>query len=223
MSLPKLDQPSLVTDRVFDAIRAAIMNGELPAGSRLRVRDLAAQVGTSVMPVREAIRRLEESGLAEREPHKGAVVKGLTRTELIDVYDVRRLLEVQATRLGTERVTARDVERMQREYDRMREAVDKVDAARVLDHDEAMLRVLYDAAGNPVLVDTIRALWERCRTYKIVGARATLASTDASPLWTFQERLLAAARDNDSTGAARIAEESIIDATDRIRAGLADG
>ena len=76
MVLPRLAEPSLVADKVFTAIHEAIMSGELPAGARLRVRDLALQVGTSVMPVREAIRRLEEAGLAERVPHKGAVVKG---------------------------------------------------------------------------------------------------------------------------------------------------
>ena len=91
MSLPTL-KPTLLTDQVYAVLHEAIISGEMPAGSRLRVRDLAEQVGTSVMPVREAIRRLEEAGLAEREPHKGAVVKGLTLAELVHVYDVRRLL-----------------------------------------------------------------------------------------------------------------------------------
>ena len=61
-------EPSLLADQVYAVIREAILNGEMPAGTRLRVRDLAEQVGTSVMPVREAIRRLEEAGLAERSP-----------------------------------------------------------------------------------------------------------------------------------------------------------
>src|SRR3954470_16232795 len=99
------------------------MSGELPAGARLRVRDLALQVGTSVMPVREAIRRLEEAGLAERSPHKGAVVKGLTLEELVHVYDVRRLLEVEAARLGAARIIAEDCDEMQAEYDLMRSAI----------------------------------------------------------------------------------------------------
>ena len=92
-------------------IHEAIMSGDLPAGSRLKVRDLAAQVGTSVLPVREAIRRLEEAGLAERSPHKGAVVKGLTLEELVHVYDVRRLLEVAAARSGAERISGPPVSR----------------------------------------------------------------------------------------------------------------
>jgi DNA-binding GntR family transcriptional regulator len=104
-------------------IHAAILSGDLPAGSRLKVRDLAEQVGTSVMPVREAIRRLEETGLAERVPHKGAVVKSLTFEELIHVYDVRRLLETEAARLGSERITPEDCDRMQSEYELMRKAI----------------------------------------------------------------------------------------------------
>ena len=101
MTLSKRLTPTLLADQVYAALHEAIMSGELPAGSRLRIRDLAEQVGTSVMPVREAIRRLEEAGLAEREPHKGAVVKGLTLEELVHVYGVRRLLEGEAARLGT--------------------------------------------------------------------------------------------------------------------------
>ena len=63
MTLPTL-KPTLLTDQVYAVLHQAIVSGELPAGSRLRVRDIAAQVGTSVMPVREAIRRVEEAGLA---------------------------------------------------------------------------------------------------------------------------------------------------------------
>jgi DNA-binding GntR family transcriptional regulator len=104
-------------------IHEAIMSGDLPAGSRLKVRDLAAQVGTSVLPVCEAIRRLEQAGLAERSPHKGAVVKGLTLEELVHVYDVRRLLEVEAARGGAELISPQDCDKMQAEYDAMRAAI----------------------------------------------------------------------------------------------------
>ena len=220
-SLPRLAEPSLLTDQVFQAIRSSIMNGEMPAGYRLRIRDIAAQVGTSVMPVREAIRRLEEAGLAERVPHKGAVVKGLTLTELAHVYNVRRLMEVEAARLGAQSIGPAEVEAMQQQYDLMRSAIEARQAIAVLDHDEAFLAVLYRASGNPVLVDTIRALWEQCRSYKIVGARATLQSDDRSPLWSFQERLLQAARNRDAAEAARVNNESLLNATDRIRDQLA--
>ena len=202
-------------------IHEAIMNGELPAGSRLRVRDLAEQVGTSVLPVREAIRRLEEAGLAERWPHKGAVVKGLTLEELVHVYDVRRLLEVEAARLGAQRIIPDDCDKMQAEYDLMRSAIAEGRVVALLDHDAALLTILYNAAGNPVLLEVIRTLWYRCRAYKIVGAQGTLDSAGHDSLWGYQQDLIAAARNNDAAAAAAVNEESLVNATDRIRALLA--
>ena len=209
MVVSRLEEPSLLTDRVFTAIHEAIMSGELPAGARLRVRDLAAQVGTSVMPVREAIRRLEEAGLAERVPHKGAVVKGLTLVELEHIYDVRILLESEAAELGGGAVTPESCERMWQLRDDMVRAVDDRRTVDALNHDEALLTILYAAAGNPVLLDMIRGLWQRCRPYKILGARRALESPDGSTLWTFQPRIVEAARSHDGAAAAALTRESL--------------
>ncbi|MBC2640985.1 MULTISPECIES: GntR family transcriptional regulator [unclassified Rhodococcus (in: high G+C Gram-positive bacteria)] len=219
--MPKRADTSLLTDQVYAMIHESIMNGDLPAGSRLRIRDIAAQVGTSVMPVREAIRRLEEAGLAERSPHKGAVVKGLTLAELLHVYDVRRLLEVEAARLGAAKISPGDTARMQDEFDLMRAAIAERRVVACLDHDEALLSILYEASENPVLVNTIRMLWEQCRAYKIVGAAGTMDTPEDDSLWTFQQRLVDAARDHDADAAATVNNESLLDATARIRVQLA--
>jgi DNA-binding GntR family transcriptional regulator len=180
MTMTKVAPPSLMTDQVFTAIQQAIMSGEMPAGYRLRIRDIAAQVGTSVMPVREAFRRLEEAGLAERVPNKGTVVKGLTLEELIHVYDVRRLLEAEAARQGARAISAAETETMQRHYEQILTAVSDGDLIGALDADEAMLETLYRASGNPVLTDLIRGLWRRCRAYKIAGARRAAEESDDS-------------------------------------------
>lgn len=222
MVISKRAEPTLLTDQVYAVIHAAILSGDLPAGSRLKVRDLAEQVGTSVMPVREAIRRLEETGLAEREPHKGAVVKSLTFEELIHVYDVRRLLETEAARLGSENVTPQDCDRMQTEYELMRTAIDERQVIPLLDHDEAMLAILYEAAGNPVLLQMIKALWQQCRAYKIVGAQGSLDAANDDSLWRYQQDLVNAARNGDPAAAAAVNEASLMDARERIKNRLAE-
>jgi DNA-binding GntR family transcriptional regulator len=220
--LKKPLKPTLLTDQVYAVLHEAIMSGELPAGSRLRIRDLAEQVGTSVMPVREAIRRLEEAGLATREPHKGAVVKELTLEELVHVYDLRRLLEGEAARLGAERITAEDCDRMQAEYDLMVAAVRERRVIDLLEHDEALLTILYTASGNPVLVNTIRTLWQHSRAYKTVFAQGTLDAEEAdSVLWGYQTDLVAAAREQDGAAALSVSDASLDHATQRIRALLA--
>ena len=221
MVLSQRVEPTLVADQVYALINSAILNGELPAGSRLKVTELARQVGTSTTPVREAIRRLEETGLAERHPHKGAVVKGLTFEQLIDVYDVRRLLETEAARLGAEKITAEECGRMQSEYDLMLKALEERRAIALLDHDEAMLAILYRAAGNPVLLQTIRVLWQQCRAYKIVYAQGSFAAQE-DYLLQYQHDLIAAARNNDPAAAARVNESSLTNASERIKALLAE-
>lgn len=211
--------PSL-TDQVYAVLHRSIMSGDYPAGYRLRIRDLAAEVGTSVMPVREAIRRLEEAGFARRVPHKGAVVTGLELDELVHAYDVRLLLEVEAARAGTARIDAADVARIGEELAHLRQAVTEGAVAAYLDHDEALLTLLYQAAGNPILLSTIRTLWQQCRAYKSVGARATLGKPGDERLCRFQERLVDAVVAGDSEAAAAVTHESLVTAATRIKEQL---
>jgi DNA-binding GntR family transcriptional regulator len=174
-----------------------------------------------VLPVREAIRRLEEAGLAQRSPHKGAVVKSLTLEELVHVYDVRRLLEVEAARSGAERISRQDCDKMQAEHDAMRAAITEGRVVACLDHDEALLTILYKASGNPVLMELIRALWNRCRACKIVGAQGSIDAGEVEPLWKYQLDLIAAARKNDAAATAAVNDASLVDATARIKERLA--
>ena len=219
MTAMKLPEPSLVTDRVFAAIHDAIMSGQLPAGARLRIRDLAEQLGTSPMPVRGAILRLEQSGLARRVAHKGAVVTSLTPSELVHVYDTRVLLETEATRLGSRVLSPAEGAQMRVEQQRMLDAVHDRRGADALNHDEALLTILYQAAGNPVLLELIRSLWQRCRPYKLLGVQPALAASDLDS-WSHQDRLIEAASAHDWEAAVAISQESLRSATARISAQL---
>lgn len=219
MTITKLPEPSLVTDQVFAAIHDAIMSGRLAAGARLRIRDLADQLGTSPMPVRDAISRLEQSGLAQRVAHKGAVVTDLTPAELVHVYDTRRLLETEATRLGTRALTPAECEQMLAEHRLMLAAVQAGRGADALNHDEALLTVLYTAAGNPVLLELIGTLWHRCRPYKLLGVQPSLGPPDLD-IWSHQDRLIEAVARHDEGAAVAITDESLRTATARISAQL---
>ena len=151
----------------------------------------------------------------------GAAVAGLTLEEPVHVYGVRRLLEGEAARLGGEGITAEDCDRMQAEYDLMLTAIAERRVVDLLDHDEALLTILYRAAGNPVLVDMVKTLWQRCRAYKTVGAQGTLDADGDDSLWRYQRDLVAAARDRDGAAALSVSDASLDNATQRIRALLA--
>ena len=220
-ALAPLGEPALLTDRVYAAIRKAIRSGEIGAGERLRLRDLAARLGTSPMPVREAIGRLEQDGLVVRTPHRGAVVSDLTPAELAHVYATRLLLEVEATRLGCLAVTSADVARMRRAYDGIGAAVRAGRVGEALDRDEELLTVLYAAGGNPVLLGLVEDLWQRCRAFKLLGADAMGSAGPDEGAWGTQRRLLAAVEARDVDAAVAVTRESLESAQHRIRAMLA--
>lgn len=211
--------PMLMADQVYEALQQAIFAGELAAGTPLRNQELADMVGTSMMPVREAIRRLEEAGLATRIPHKGAVVKEFTIEELIDVYDVRTTLEVEATRRGVAGVTDEHVRRMEEACELMQRAVAEQRVSEALDQDEAVLGTLYRAGGNPVAMSILETLWKQCRPYKVIGATEALEHHDLS-LWSFQPQLVEAARSRDVAAAVAVTEASLASARHRLEKRL---
>ena len=220
MALSRLQTSDRVSDLAYEAIHAAIVNGSYEAGRRLQIRDLAEELGISVMPVREAIKRLEEVGLVETRPRRGAVVKAFSPEELLDIYEVRRILEVRATETGVDALAPEDLQNLETLYDRMHRALEHGDVIDYLSLDEELLGTVYGASGNRVLEETIRSLWARCRHFKIVGAQEEMASGSAAELLTHQRQLIDAAQSRDVPTAVEITDASLSSAINRIRDAL---
>ena len=92
-------------DVVFNTLRNAILTGELEPGERLMEIKLAEKLGVSRTPIREAIRKLELEGLVVMTPRKSAEVARITRKDLTDVLEVRRVLECLAIELSCQKIT----------------------------------------------------------------------------------------------------------------------
>ena len=82
-----------LVDKLAATIQARVLSGELASGTRLRQEALAEEFGVSRTPVREALRKLQASGLVELRPNRGAHVRGLSPREIRDAYEVRAELE----------------------------------------------------------------------------------------------------------------------------------
>lgn len=108
MDPPVRAKTSTLADNVFEQIRAAIINGELPPGSKVNEPQLSKQYGISRGPLREAIRRLEGCKLVEVKPNAGAKVVSLNSEQALEIYTIRESLEGLACRLAASRVTAED-------------------------------------------------------------------------------------------------------------------
>jgi DNA-binding GntR family transcriptional regulator len=96
---------------VLQALRRALLTGDLPAGTRLVQADIAAQLGVSNTPVREAIRELAAEGLVRFVRYKGAVVHKPSLAEIQELYELRLLLEPVAIRNAAERMSNAELER----------------------------------------------------------------------------------------------------------------
>ena len=108
-------------DVAYEGIRDAILSGALAPGERVKERDVAAQMGVSTTPVKEALRRLEQEGLVVAQPRRGAVVSSLARIPVVEIEEIRGLLESMAARLAAERMTSAEIERLTRLVAEMRE------------------------------------------------------------------------------------------------------
>lgn len=92
-------------EKVYLAVRAGIIDGSFPPGSRLGEADLADSLDVSRTPVREALRRLSSDGLIETLPNRGARVRSWTVEEIIEIFELRALLEGRAASLAARRST----------------------------------------------------------------------------------------------------------------------
>ena len=96
---------------VFEALRKAIVEGDLEVGQPLRQDDIARMFNTSRIPVREAISRLEEQGLVKTQRYRGAVVSGLSAEEAAEIFDLRALIEPEIIRRSVPLMTAQGLRR----------------------------------------------------------------------------------------------------------------
>jgi len=141
-----------VADRVTVELREAIFNGDLAPGERLVERKLAERLGTSHIPVREALTRLTQEGLVERLPHRGARVAALTRRDLEEISSLRTLLEQFAVVRVQDAWDAAKETRLRKTVQQMVQAAEKGSNARVFELDRRFHEQLWEMADHDMLM-----------------------------------------------------------------------
>ncbi len=154
-------------DVVFQTLRAAILKGDLKPGERLMELQLAAKLGVSRTPIREAIRMLEQEGLAITIPRKGAEVARMTEKDVDDVLQIRCALEELAVRSSCVYITQADIENLEVARDKFRESTETDDITAIAKADEDFHNVLYNASKNPKLQTLLNNLREQMYRYRV--------------------------------------------------------
>jgi DNA-binding GntR family transcriptional regulator len=128
MSLEKRS-PKTRAEWVYDWIKERILSDEYRPSERLVADRLAVELGTSVVPIREALLRLEAEGLVELQPHVGARVAPVSEAEALELFELRRLLEPLAAKSAVYSATPAVIEDLERLYAAMDDAIQKEDTS----------------------------------------------------------------------------------------------
>ena len=145
-------------DRVYRALRAAILAGQLPAGDKITEQDVSAVLHVSRTPLREAFRRLEAEGLVTPSPSRGVVVRGLTWQDFEDIYELRAVLEPLAARRTASRMTPALLDELRGHLELAEFFAGKLRFGDVERQNALFHRAIYRECGNARLRDTLAEL-----------------------------------------------------------------
>jgi DNA-binding GntR family transcriptional regulator len=145
-------------EAVADQLRLEIHSGQLLPGARLMQGEVSERLGVSTTPVREAFALLQADGLVRLDPHRGAVVYMPTLEELLELMEIREVLENHALVKAAQNITPKSIKSMQTTLNQMR----KADANVRADHHRGFHHLVFQHAGNPRLSTMIAGLRDAC-------------------------------------------------------------
>jgi DNA-binding GntR family transcriptional regulator len=208
------DRRPTAQHRAAEALRSAILEGELRPGQRVNQEDWAARSGVSAIPVREALNVLAGEGLVTYRPRRGYVVTELPLTDLEEVYALRRLLETEAIRRGVPHATDEEVAVLRTAAAACRTG----DLAARLDANRRFHERLYGLAGSRPLSRLIDGLWDQTEAYRALyyAVPGETAAADRS-----HDAIVAAVTRRDAQAVTRLQDEHRARALERLRLTLA--
>jgi DNA-binding GntR family transcriptional regulator len=216
-----------LVDELATAIQSRILNGEIGTGTRLRQQTLAAEFGVSRTPVREALRKLQASGLVEVQPRRGALVCRPSARDVREAYEVRAELEGLAASLAASRIRHGELHRLRKAQALFRHSVASLLAWRdratpdepppTDAHDEWIAAndsfhlAIQEAAGNHRLRTTLADLHQsfpRDLTWVVLAENARLLEENVAQ----HEAILAAIERHDPDESRRLMMEHVLTA-----------
>jgi DNA-binding GntR family transcriptional regulator len=157
-------------EAVYLETRSRILKGTLAPGSAVNQEVLAADLGVSITPLREALRRLEMEGLIRLEAHRTMIITPLTSRELDEMYAIRMELDPFAAGLAAVNVSEAQLEIIYR-LARQKPATDPI---LQLERNRGFHRAVYSCCGNNALINLLEQLWDRTDRYRLILIREEL-------------------------------------------------
>jgi DNA-binding GntR family transcriptional regulator len=200
---------ALLSEKVYRKLRDAINSGTFKPHGHLVQNDLAAKLGVSRTPVREALFRLSHDGLVRSVGGRGFVVEDVTWHDVEEVYVVRRALELQAVALLPEVYPAHDLSTLRR----LNETVARpdIDPAEYYELNRLFHRAVIEPANNDLLKRMLDEIWELPVSHRIFR-RYTLSGASVSRMISEHQAILEAAEANDRTLLTHLVDRHLMEA-----------
>ncbi|PSL48470.1 GntR family transcriptional regulator [Salsuginibacillus halophilus] len=154
------------TKHAYDVIKSRILDGTYAAGQRIILDQIAKEVGSSVIPVREAIRRLEADKLIEYKPNTGPVVHSIDEKIYMQTLELLAVLEGYATALSASHMTEKDIGELKRLNEAMQTALSEYDFQTLSALNKQFHFLIYDLCPNQLLITDIKESWARLDTVR---------------------------------------------------------
>lgn len=197
--LAKIPSRTDYVDEVYRTLLDAISDGTLAPGTRVTQEDLAERLNVSRSPVLQALRLLKKDGLLEDAPGRGLLVTRLEPLRIAQLYRVRGALDGLAARLAAECRAPIPAALISQG----RQAAAGADVRAMIEADTAFHRAIYEASGNPYIVESALLHWIHLR--RVMGA-VLLNGESRAGIWDEHEAICAAIHAGDGALAARLSE-----------------
>jgi DNA-binding GntR family transcriptional regulator len=157
-----VEKKSKLSNQVFQKLRGMVLDNELKVGNYYLEQELAAQLGSSRTPLREAAIRLEQEGLVEIVPRRGIFIKPILAPEMAEIYEVLSWLETAAITIACSQEIAEDkILELQRVSDNMITALEKDDLDQWAKNDNIFHQILVGLSNNTELIRLVNSYWEK--------------------------------------------------------------
>lgn len=165
----KIEEPKLLSEDIAESIKTAIIKGKFKPGEKISEGELAESMGISRTPLREAFRKLENEGFIEIIPRKGAIVTEIDVQETYHLYEIKSTLEGLAARLAGVNMQEKDLEKLEKVNEELRELIDQNDLEAFYKAHTKFHEGFVKLSGNRKLIQIISNLNDHFKRFGIVS------------------------------------------------------
>lgn len=164
-----LGKVSTIKEQVYNIIKADILNGVIKPGEKLHEKEISKNLNVSRSPVREALKELAGEGLVENIPNKGTFVKKLEEKEIMDLFDLRVILEQYAMKKTVKEASDEDLKELDEIYERLEESHTKDAFNEYIKVDTELHNMFFQLSGNLAVLNIVENITTLLQPFRVMS------------------------------------------------------